>query len=83
MKRYMVIETFQDGRLEDVYRRLQERGRGLPEGLFFVESWLSHDGLRCFQVMETSDPATFDEWIPFWADLVSFEIVELREKPKV
>ncbi|MEM9099393.1 MAG: DUF3303 family protein [Pseudomonadota bacterium] len=83
MQRYMVIETFQEGQLEEIYRRLAEKGRGLPEGLFFVESWLSADGLRCFQVMETANPSTFDAWMPFWADLASFEIVKLRDKPKV
>ena len=81
MKRYMVIETFRPGVLDTVYRRLRERGRGLPEGLFFVESWLAADGSRCFQIMETADPATFEAWMPFWSDLVSFEIVELGEKP--
>ncbi|MEM8792304.1 MAG: DUF3303 family protein [Pseudomonadota bacterium] len=83
MQRYMVIETFRKGALDTIYRRLKEKGRGLPEGLFFIESWLSADGLKCFQVMETTDPATFDEWMPFWADLVEFEIVELRDKPAV
>ncbi|MEM7668997.1 MAG: DUF3303 family protein [Pseudomonadota bacterium] len=83
MTRFMVIETFRAGALEQIYRRLKDKGRGLPDGLFFIESWLSADGLKCFQVMETADPATFDAWIPFWSDLVSFEIVELGEKPTV
>jgi hypothetical protein len=30
---------------------------------------------RCFQLMETSDPALFGVWTERWADLVSFEIV--------
>ncbi|MEM9370435.1 MAG: DUF3303 family protein [Pseudomonadota bacterium] len=83
MTRYMVVEKFRPGALEEIYTRLKERGRGLPDGLFFTESWLSADGLTCFQVMETADPATFDAWMPFWSDLVSFEIVELGEKPEV
>lgn len=83
MTRYMVTEIFRSGALEQIYRRLKEDGRGLPDGLIFVESWLAADGSRCFQIMETDDPATFDAWMPFWADLVSFEITELGAKPEV
>ena len=77
----MVVETFKPGALEAIYERLHTRGRGLPDGLVFVESWLAADGSRCFQIMETDDFATFEAWMPYWADLVSFEIVELGEKP--
>lgn len=81
MTRYMVVESFAEGALDQIYRRLKEDGRGLPDGLFFIESWLSADGLTCFQIMETDDPKTFDAWMPFWADLVTFKVVELGEKP--
>ena len=81
MKRYMVIETFHEGALEAIYERLHTKGRGLPDGLHFIESWLAADGSCCFQIMETADPATFEAWTPYWSDLVDFEIVELGEKP--
>lgn len=81
MTRYMVIETFRPGALEAIYERLHTRGRGLPDGLLFIDSWLAADGSRCFQIMETADPATFEAWKPYWADLVDFEIVELGAKP--
>ena len=77
----MVVETFKPGALEAIYERLHTKGRGLPDGLVFVESWLAADGSKCFQIMETDDVATFEAWMPYWADLVSFEIVELGEKP--
>ena len=81
MTRYMVVETFKPGTLDQIYDRLHTKGRGLPEGLIFIESWLAADGSRCFQTMETDDPTTFDRWIPYWSDLVEFEIVPLGEKP--
>jgi hypothetical protein len=72
--RYMVIETFTQG-ARPVYERARDRGRMLPEGLRYVESWVE-DGLgRCFQLMETDDPALFDAWTAAWADLAEFEIV--------
>ena len=81
MKRYMVIERFGPGAKEKVYRRFEEKGRLLPEGLIYIDSWLEKDGDRCFQLMETDDRSLFDRWIESWKDLVAFEIVELGEKP--
>ena len=71
----MVIETFTRGP-RPVYARAAERGRMLPPGLGYVDSWIDERGLdRCFQLMETEDPSLFDEWIAAWSDLVEFEIV--------
>ncbi|HEY3479288.1 MAG TPA: DUF3303 family protein [Streptomyces sp.] len=62
-----------------VYERARDRGRMLPDGLRYVESWVE-DGLgRCFQLMETDDPALFDSWTAEWADLAEFEIVPVLE----
>jgi uncharacterized protein DUF3303 len=73
--RYMVIETFVSGP-RPVYARAAERGRMLPAGLAYVESWVDERRLdRCFQLMETEDPTLFDEWIANWRDLVEFEVV--------
>jgi Domain of unknown function (DUF3303) len=72
--RYMVIETFTHG-ARPVYERARDRGRMLPNGLRYVESWVE-DGLgRCFQLMEADDPALFDAWTAEWSDLAEFEIV--------
>jgi hypothetical protein len=71
----MVIETYTRGP-GPVYARAAERGRMLPQGLDFVESWIEERSLdRCFQLMETEDPSLFDQWIAHWGDLVRFEIV--------
>jgi hypothetical protein len=72
---YMVIERYRRGP-RPVYARSAARGRMLPEGLAYVNSWVVGDGDmdRCFQLMETSDPALFDVWLERWSDLVSVEI---------
>lgn len=80
--RYMIVERFPAENLDAIYERLHLKGRGLPEGLHFVESWLSDAGDTVWQIMETDDPATFDKWTPNWDDLVEFEITPLRAKPK-
>jgi len=70
----MVVETFRHG-AEPVYARAAERGRMLPEGLEYIESWVSDDLHRCWQLMEADDPSLFDEWISRWDDLADFEVV--------
>lgn len=83
MKKYMVIESFLPGCKERIYERFRQKGRMLPEGLRYVNSWLEKDGDRCFQLMETDDPSLFQVWFEHWKDLAAIEIVELGEKPKV
>jgi hypothetical protein len=81
MAKYMVIETFKAGKLDEVYSRFHKLGRMMPEGLFYLDSWLEKAGLRCFQLMETENPRLFSEWMKKWEDLVSYEIVEIGAKP--
>jgi Domain of unknown function (DUF3303) len=71
----MVIEHFKQGP-GPVYARAAQRGRMLPDGLVYVDSWVDERRLdRCFQLMETDDPALLDEWIANWSDLAEFEVV--------
>jgi hypothetical protein len=67
----MVIETYTQGP-GPVYARASERGRMLPPGLTYLESWVDE---RSFQLMETEEPGMFEQRIANWSDLVEFEIV--------
>jgi hypothetical protein len=73
---YMVIERFKDA--PAIYRRFQEKGRMMPEGLEYVSSWISQDYKGCYQLMRTDDVALFDRWTENWDDLMQFEIVPVR-----
>ena len=73
MALYMVIEHFKD--TVAVYRRFREQGRGAPDGLKYVGSWIEANFDRCFQLMECEDARLLQQWIAFWGDLVEFEIV--------
>jgi hypothetical protein len=77
----MVIETFAPGCKEKVYERFHQKGRMLPDGLKYVDSWFEKNGRRCFQLMETDDPELFAVWFDRWNDLIRFEVIELGEKP--
>lgn len=73
---FMVIERFADNDMAPVYRRLRERGRQLPEGLDYVDSWVERDRSRCLQLMRCADPRLLDEWMQAWAGTgVTFEEV--------
>ena len=79
--KFMVIETFKDGKRPLVYERFREKGRMLPYGLTFIDSWVELDGNRCFQVMETENEELFDVWTAKWSDLVDFEVVPVIPSP--
>lgn len=76
---FMIIEHFRDGRARPIYERFRERGRLAPEGLDYVNSWVTADLTRCYQVMRTGDRALLDQWIAAWSDLVDFEVVPVIE----
>jgi hypothetical protein len=73
---FMVIEKYPRGP-RPVYERAAERGRLLPPGLAYVDSWIVDDEQldTCYQLMETDDPALFEEWRSHWYDLVEFDVV--------
>ena len=75
MMLYMIVERFRDGDATPVYRRFRDQGRLAPEGLRYVGSWVTTDFGRCFQLMESDDPALLDAWMNHWRDLVEFEVI--------
>lgn len=81
MVKYMVIETHKEGCLQKAYDRFHKKGRMMPEGLHYLDSWLEKDSDRCFQLMETNDFSLFKQWTQNWDDLTYFEIIEIGEKP--
>ena len=71
----MVIETFTKG-ARPVYERAAARGRMLPPGLKYIDSWVEAATLtRSFQLMETDDVALFQVWLENWRDLGELEVV--------
>lgn len=77
MKKYMVVERYRPGCYDKVYQRFNARGRLLPPGLNYLNSWVNRERSVCYQLMETGDAALFEAWTACWADLVEFEIVPI------
>jgi hypothetical protein len=80
---YMVIERFKEGAAPEIYRRFQEKGRMMPDGLEYVSSWISQDLKICWQVMQTDDRDKFELWIRNWDDLMEFEIVPVHTSAEI
>jgi len=70
---FMVIERPKD--LQVIGERFRRLGRMLPEDVEYRVSWLTHDGTRCFQIMEAPSLESLMVWIQRWEDVVDFEIV--------
>jgi hypothetical protein len=71
----MIIEKFHPGKVKDLYKRFDEKGRMMPEGLNYINSWINKELSICYQVMETRSEETIHEWISHWNDLADFEII--------
>ena len=72
---FMVIERFRNQDALPIYRRMRERGRMIPDGVEFVDSWISADLGRCFHLMRCDDVSLLQRWIAGWTDLVEFKVV--------
>jgi hypothetical protein len=72
---FMVIETFSRDRMHAIAERFRQHGRLLPEGVVYQASWIDPGGLRCYQIMEASNPDLLEQWTARWKDLVEFEVV--------
>ncbi len=74
MKKYMVVERFKTGRLEANNKLWNEKGRMLPEGLYYLNSWVNKEENICFQLMETNDAQLFEVWTDKWKAFTDFEV---------
>lgn len=74
---YMVIEKFMPGRVKDLYQRFAETGRMLPEGVKYINSWISKDVSICYQLMEADSLEDLNLWIANWDDLADFEVIPI------
>ena len=72
---FVIVERFRGGDPVPVYRRFRDRGRLAPEGLRYVNSWVSTDLTTCYQVMECEDRGLLDQWLANWSDIVEFDVI--------
>ena len=73
----MIIERFHAGKEKAMYRRFAEKGRMLPEGVSYINSWINESITVGYQLMESEFVEALQEWIDKWKDLVEFEVVQV------
>jgi len=73
---FMIIERFKAGDAKPVYERFDASGRLMPDGLEYVESWVTADLAACYQVVR-GERVDVNLWIEAWRDLVDFEVIEV------
>ena len=72
---YMIIERYRPGKAKDLYKRFDEKGRMLPDGIHYINSWIDKDLLTCYQAMESATEQNLHQWISHWNDLADFEVI--------
>ncbi len=78
----MIVERFHPDKVKALYQRFDERGRLLPEGVHYIDSWIDASVSICFQLMESESRALLDAWITKWHDLATFEVHEIISSPE-
>lgn len=79
---YMIIERFYPGKVKAIYERFAEKGRMLPQGVSYINSWINESVTGCYQLMESESFEKLQEWIDNWKDLVEFEVVPVINSEK-
>ena len=72
---FMVIEKFHQGKVKLLYERFDKKGRALPEGVNYINSWIDENITICYQVMESDAIEKIYNWIENWKDLTDFEVI--------
>lgn len=74
-KRFMIVEQFDSNKLKALYQRFAEKGRMLPDGVYYIDSWIDEKVEVCYQLMESENLDQLEQWINCWTDLADFKIV--------
>ncbi|MEP7254530.1 MAG: DUF3303 family protein [Ferruginibacter sp.] len=72
---YMIIERFYPNKVRELYKRFEEKGRMMPDGVNYINSWIDEQVSTCYQVMESPSAEKIQEWISNWNDLADFEVI--------
>ena len=71
----MVIEKFYPGKVKLLYERFDKKGRLLPEGVNYVNSWIDENITICYQLMESDTAEKIHRWIENWIEFAEFEVI--------
>ncbi len=72
---FMIIETFRPGKVKELYKRFADKGRQLPQGVLYINSWIDEKVETCYQVMESDSVEKINEWVQLWNDIADFTVI--------
>ena len=72
---YMIIERFHPGKVKALYLNFSQKGRLLPQGVHYINSWVDTKLQTCYQVMESDSEDKLQEWMSQWQEFVDFEVI--------
>lgn len=75
MKKYMIIEHFHANKIRELYDRFDKKGRMLPQGVHYIDSWIDENVEVCYQLMESSSLEKIEEWVNDWKEYADFQII--------
>ena len=77
-KKYMIVERFHTDKVKEMYKQFETRGRMLPKGVTYIDSWIDGKVETCFQLMESESEDLLNEWVHRWKDYADFEIIPVQ-----
>ena len=80
---FMIIERFHPGTVKLLYERFAEKGRLMPEGVEYINSWIDKNVSTCYQVMQSDSIDKIQVWISYWDDLADFEVIPVITSAEV
>lgn len=83
MNTYLIIEHYKEGKAKAIYDRFLEKGRMLPGGVEYVNSWVEENLTTCYQIMRSENIELLNVWIHQWNDLVDFEVIKVISSAEV
>jgi len=72
---FMIVEKFYPAKVKLLYERVNEKGRLLPEGVNYINSWIDENVTICYQLMESDSAEKIYEWLENWNEFAEFEVI--------
>ncbi|TMI72263.1 MAG: DUF3303 domain-containing protein [Bacteroidetes bacterium] len=72
---YMIVERFYPSKVKAMYQRFAEKGRMMPDGVSFINSWINESITVCYQLMEAESLEKLQAWIDNWKEFADFEVI--------
>ena len=78
---YMITATYSGEDVLNLQKYAKGRHLTLPDGVEFIDAWISVNGRRFFQMMKTDNETLLEEWTVQLDDLFEFQVDHVVHVP--